>query len=218
MALTKHIFLTSLAITLLVFVAGLLLGWNLDTLRSNRVLEDLRTNELDTESFLIEQAFWEAYEGDDCSFAETRINSLSVELSELGQYLNSYQKKNIFEEDEFQYLARRYFLLEMRGYILYSKLKETCGLQNDVLLYFYGFDDADSERQGFVLDKAVHLRNGTLDIFSFNKDYEDDKALNTLKFYYNVTSTPTLVINGKTKKEGYTSYEELQELLTTESE
>src|SRR3989344_6454342 len=136
MTLPKHIFVTSLAITLVVFAGGLLLGWNLDTLRTNEILSNLRTNELDTESYLIEQAFWDSFGGEDCSFAEPRLNSISVELAELGHYLNDYQKKNLFEEDEFQYLARRYFLLEIKGYTLYNELKQQCNIENNVILYF----------------------------------------------------------------------------------
>jgi len=216
MAFPRYIFLTSLAITLLVFVAGLFLGWNLDSLRSSELLSDLRNNELDTESYLVERAFWDSYGGEDCNFAEIRLNSLSAELAELGQYLNSYQQKNIFEEEEFQYLTRRYFLLEIRGYILYNELKENCALENDVILYFYGFEDEESQKQGYVLDAIVDRSNGTVDIFSFNKNYPGDGALETLKLYYNITSTPTTIINGDIKKEGYADYDEIKELLHAE--
>jgi len=215
MSLPKHIFLTSIAITLVVFVAGILLGWNLDTIRINEILNNLRTNELDTESYLIEQAFWDHFDGDACSFAEPRLNSLSVELAELGYYLNDYQKKNLFEEEEFQYLARRYFLLEIKGYVLYRELQEQCNIENEVILYFYGTEDDDSEKQGYVLDKIVDRSNGTVDVFSINKDFEGDSALETVKLYYNVTMTPTLIINGNIKKEGYVNYEEIKELLNT---
>ncbi len=213
MTLPKHIFVTSLAITLVVFLAGLLLGWYMDSYRTTDVLKDLRSNELDTESYLVEQAFWDSYGGEDCSFADDRLNSISVQLAELGFYLNSYQKKNIFQEDEFQYLARRYFLIEIKGYILYNELKESCDVDNDVILYFYGADDSDSESQGYVLDQIVDRSNGTVDIFSINKDFAGDQAIETLKLYYNITVTPTVIINGNITREGYVSYSEIQELL-----
>ncbi|MSR85904.1 hypothetical protein EXS74_00745 [Candidatus Woesearchaeota archaeon] len=213
MTLPKHIFITSLAITLVVFFAGLLLGWYMDSYRTTDVLNDLRSNELDTESYLVEQAFWDSYGGEDCSFADDRLNSISVQLAELGFYLSSYQKKNIFEEDEFQYLARRYFLIEIKGYILYNELKETCDIDNDVILYFYGPDDPDSEKQGYVLDQVVDKSNGTVDIFSINKNFAGDQAIETLKLYYNITVTPTVIINGNITREGYVSYSEIQEIL-----
>ena len=216
MEFPKHIFLTSLLITIVIFLAGLFLGWNLDTMRSAEISNTLRSNELDTESYLLEQTFWEGLGGSDCTFAEPRLNSLSVELAELGQYLNEYQQKNIFEEEEFQYLARRYFLLEIKGYILYNELKETCDIHNTVILYFYGNDDPDSERQGYVLDKVVERSNGTIDIFSINKDFDGDQTLEIVKLYYNITTTPTIIINEEIKQEGYVSYEEILELLSAE--
>jgi len=70
-----------------------------------------------------------------------------------------------------------------------------------------------NQKQGYVLDKIVDRSNGTVDIFSFNKNYHEDGALETLKLYYNITSTPTIIINGDIKKEGYADYDEIKELL-----
>lgn len=209
----KSIFWTSLILTILIFGAGLLLGAYLDNLRSSNVYEDLRSNELDTESYLIEQSFWDTFEGDDCEFSEDRLNSISQELANLGQSLSSYEKKSLFEDNEYKYLARRYFLLEIKGYILFNQLKENCNIDNDVILYFYNPDDSESQRQGYVLDKIVEASNGTIDVFSINKNYEGDESINTLIVYYNVTIAPTIIVNGDVKKEGFISYPELEGIL-----
>ena len=108
-------------------------------------------------------------------------------------------------------MGKSYFLLEIKGYILVNQLKEDCDLQNDVILYFYMPDDSTSELQGYVLDNLVQASNGTLDVFSINKDF-DDPAIESLTIYYNITSSPTLVINGKVK-EGYTNYLGIQKIL-----
>ena len=202
-------------ITLVIFSAGLLLGLYLDNIRSNEVYDELRNYELNTESYLVEQAFWDAFDINDCSIAEKRLNFISAELVELGYYLNSYETKSIFKDKEFKYLAQRYFLLEIKGYILVNQLKEDCDLQNDVILYFYMPDDSTSELQGYVLDNLVQASNGTLDVFSINKDF-DDPAIKSLVIYYNVTTSPTLIINGKIK-EGYTNYPGIQEILDENS-
>ncbi len=217
MTLPKHIFIISLLITIVVFIGGLFLGWNLDSYRTSDLLTELRQNELDTESYLIEDAFWESYGGEDCNFVELRLNSISLQLVELGQDLNSYQNKNIFHENEFQYLARRYFLLEIKGYVLYNDLKKKCDLDNDVILFFYSSDDDDSEKQGFVLDRIVETTNGTVDIFSISKDFEGDQTLETIKRYYNITMTPTIIINSENKMEGYVSYTEIESALAEDT-
>jgi hypothetical protein len=210
----KHIFLTSLAITVVVFVAGLMLGFGLDNLRTSSILEGLQDNELDAESFVIEQNFWEVVADEDsCEVAEARLNSLSIELVELGNYLTSYQQKSLFKEDEFNYLARWYFLLEIEGYVLYHDIKRSCEVSNDVILYFYDPEDSDSENQGFTLDRLVERGNGTVDVFSINAEFEGDSAIDTLLVYYEIEETPTLIINGETKQVGYTSFSEIAEIL-----
>ena len=209
----KHIFLTSLAITVIVFVAGLMLGYNLDNFRTSEILGGLKVNELDTESYLVEQAFWDNFGGDDCTFAQPRLASISTQLGELGQYLNTYEKKSLFEENEFDYLARRYFLLEVKAYTLEMNLRAQCNLSNTVILYFYGNDDPGSERQGFVLDKLVAKAEGDVNVYSINLDYEGDEALETVNLYYNVTKTPTIIINGEEKREGFTSYNEMLDII-----
>lgn len=206
----KHIFLTSLAITIAIFVAGLLLGWNLDNVRTSVIMEELQGNELDAESFIIEQSFWDIVANENrCDVAEARLNSLSMELSEVGDYLTNYQKKNIFKEGEYRELARRYFLLEIKTYILYYDLKENCEMKNDVILFFYGTNHALSEIQGKTLDNIVDGGNNTLDIFSINNDFEGDAAIETIKIYYNITEVPTLIINNDVKIEGYANYAQI---------
>ena len=216
MVATKTIFWRSLIITIVIFSAGLLLGLYLDNLRSNEVYDELKTNELSTESYLVEQSFWDTFGTNDCTIAEKRLNSISTELVNLGLYLNSYEQKSLFKDKEFEYLAQRYFLLEIKGYILFNKLKDECDLQNDVILYFYTPGDSNSELQGYVLDNLVQRSNGTVDIFSINKDFQGDPAINSLLIYYNITQSPTLIINGQTK-EGYTSYSEIQTLINETS-
>lgn len=211
------IFWRSLVITIIIFGAGLLIGFYLDNFRTDEVYDELRGYELSTESYLVEQSFWDTFGMNDCSVAEKRLNVISTELAELGMYLNSYEQKSIFNEQEFQYLAQRYFLLEIKGYILFTKLKEQCNIENDVILYFYGPDDSDSELQGYVLDSLVLQSNGTLDVFSINKDFEGDLAIESVLIYYNITTAPTMVINGEIR-EGYTSYSVLKDLINETSQ
>ncbi|MBI5797604.1 hypothetical protein HZA98_01730 [Candidatus Woesearchaeota archaeon] len=214
---SKQIFLTTLLISILVFGAGLLLGWNLDKYRSQDVSDDLRTNELDTESFLIEQNFLDSFAGgDDCSFAEPRLAQISSELIQLGQTLESYEQKNIFQDAEFKYLARRYFLLEIKGYTQFNELKDKCHIKNDVILYFYDPEDSQSALQGYVLDRVANEANGSVDVFSINQNFAGDSAISTVKIYYNITTSPTIIVNGKEKREGYTSYEEVKVLLASD--
>jgi len=209
----RYIFLTSLAITIVIFVAGLLLGYTLDNFRSDDILDDLKLNEIETESYVVEQMFWDSVEEEGCGSIELRMASVSEELGELGNLLASYQSKSLFSDEEFVYLARSYFLQEIKSYSLFVRMKEECNFSNDVILFFYDPEGTDSESQGYVLDMVVTRTNHTVMIYSINAEFEGESAIDSIKLYYNVTTTPTLVINGDVKKEGYVSVNEVLELL-----
>ena len=209
----RYIFLSSLAITIVIFVAGLMLGYNLDSFRTDDVMTELQNSEIETESYVVEQLFWDSVEGEGCGNVDVRISSLSVELGELGQDLVSYEQKSLFSDAEYEYLARKYFLEEIRTYILFNSLKETCDLDKNMILFFYDPEDSESETQGYVLDKVRNTSNNTVLIFSFNSDFEGENAIESMELYYNITETPTMIINENIKQVGYTSFSEVLELL-----
>lgn len=210
----RYIFLSSLAITIVIFVAGLMLGYNLDGLRTGDVMSELQNSEIETESYVVEQLFWDSVEGEGCGNVDVRIGSLSQELGELGQNLVSYEQKSLFSDAEYEYLARKYFLEEIRTYLLFNSLKENCNLNQDLILFFYNTDDSESETQGYVLDKIRNADNSSVLVFSFNANFEEESAINSLKIYYNITETPTMIINEDIKQVGYTSFSEVKELLS----
>jgi hypothetical protein len=207
----KRIFVTSLIITVIIFAAGMILGYQLDGARTNEILTGLQGNELDTESYLVEQGFWEIIAGDNCEFSEPRLESISLQLGELGDYLNSYDQKNIFKQEEFEYLARRYFLLEIKAYTLEMDARERCGKNNTVILFFYNTEDTISQTQGLVLDRLNREdeEDQKISVYSINKDFEGDEAIKTLNTFYEITTTPTLIINGEEKIEEFINYDDL---------
>jgi len=157
--------------------------------------------------------FWDSVEGEGCGNIDVRISTLSQELGELGHDLVEYEQKSLFSDAEYEYLARKYFLEEIRTYVLFNSLKETCDLDKDTILFFYGPDDSESETQGYVLDKVRNTSNNTVLIFSFNSEFEEESAINSMELYYNITETPTLIINEDIKQIGYASFSEVLELL-----
>ncbi|MBT4175125.1 hypothetical protein HOC80_00375 [archaeon] len=208
----RYIFLSSLAITVVIFVAGLMLGYNLDGLRSADVISELELNELETESYVVEQLFWDSVEGEGCGNVDIRLSIMSQELAELGNNLIAYEQKSLFADEEYQLLARQYFLQEIRAYVLFNSLHDKCNLSQDVILFFFDPEDSESETQGYVLDKVVSHANNTVVVFSINAYFEDN-AIDSMELYYNITELPTLIINGDFKQEKYISYSEIKEVL-----
>ena len=208
----KKIMLISLAATILIFISGLILGGSLDDSRINELVENLNQNELNSESYLVEKEFVTNFGGNKCESSKARINELTKELGKLGPLLLKYESKSIFKETEFDYLKRKYFLLEIKTYNLLSSLKKECNYDIKIILFFYDKDDTNSIRQGYILDSLV-ASNKNLYIFSFDRLFNVDPALETVKIHYNINSSPTLIINNDLKKEGLTLLENLKEIL-----
>jgi len=194
--LQKSIFFTSLIITIAIFSIGILINYSLDYIRIDAILDTVENHELDVYSYLIQQEFIDTFGGDKCEFMHSKVNDLKEELTQVGVDLSNYGGKSFFKKKDFDYLKRKYFLLELNFYSLIKKLNKECGKSYIPIIFFYETDDDSSERQGYVLDD-LSKKNEKLVTLSFDKDYPDEPLLNLLKLKYNVTRSPTIIIDDK---------------------
>ena len=209
MVTNKSLLVRTTILTTLIFIIGVVIGFSVDEFRSTNVLDNLRESELDAQSFLIEQEFFNRIGSYDCGVAQSRLTQLSQQLAELGFYLVNFEEKSLFKKDEYDYLLRKYFLSELRVYSLFTDLKKTCDLNNTLILYFFDPHDALSERQGKVLDVFVK-KHPDVSVFSLNSNYKRELLLDNVKTYYNVTAVPSIIINDVLKNEGLINLEELE--------
>lgn len=208
----KDILVTTLIIVFAIFLLGLYLGFKFDTFRIDEATELLKKSELDSDSFAAESAFLEQFIGENCELGKNRVKVLSDELGEIGRTLTRYDQKKLFEKNSYKQLKRKYFVLEIKSYSLLKELRQKCGRENDVVLFFYDVtDNEESLKQGFALDALVN-KNPKLIVFSIDREFEEP-MLKTIKEFYNITRGPSLIINFEKKFEGYASQGELKELL-----
>jgi len=208
MKIRKDVFISTFIIVIGIFVLGLYLGSKLDSYRIDDLKAQIGKSELDAESFIIEMSFVDSFSENKCEILKPIINELSSELGEIGKTLTKYDSKGIFDKNEYNILKRRYFILEIRAYTLRKELKEKCGEDNNVILYFYDVNNnEESLRQGYVLDSMVN-RNQNITVFSIDREFKEP-LLDTVKRHYNVTKGPTIIINFDRKFEGFTPEAEI---------
>ena len=205
----KPIFVSTAILTTAIFILGVLVGYGVDWWRTGDVLGTIRMSELDAQSYQIEQEFFDTFGQYECELSSKRLTELAHELGELGYYLVSFEKRSVFKKQDYDYLLRKYLLLEIRTYTLLMKVKENCGSDDIIILYFFDPGDAVSERQGRVLDVLVKEYDN-LSVFSINEGYHGDLILANVREHYGVESTPTLIINGDLKRDGFVDKEELE--------
>ena len=208
----KDILVSTLIIVIAIFLLGLYLGFKLDTFRIDEATELLKKSELDSDSFVAESAFLEQFIGENCELGKNRVKVLSDELGEIGRTLTRYDQRKLFEKDSYKQLKRKYFILEIKSYSLLKELREKCGKENEIILFFYDVtDNEESLKQGFALDKLVN-KNPKLIVFSIDREFEEP-MLKTIKEFYNITKGPSIIINFEKKFERYVSEGELKEFL-----
>lgn len=212
----KHLLVTSLLVTLVVFSAGLLMGWALDHYKVNAVVDSLRQSELDTASFVTEREFMDAVGIESCEVLNDRTAEMSRRLAGLGRELEKLSASADFKKADFDYMKRKYFIMEFQQYALLQQTMEKCDGYVTVL-YFYRVGQDESERQGYVLDELVREFSSDdeykLRVFSVDGDYEKEPLVTTAMAYYNVTGMPSLIVSGDEKVEGFISRGELRQLV-----
>ncbi|MBD3303962.1 hypothetical protein GF343_02365 [Candidatus Woesearchaeota archaeon] len=191
----KNIFVTSLLLTVLIFIAGILMNYGLDFVRINVISDVMLSHELSTESYVIEQEFINTFGGARCDVMAKRISSLKEEIRQVGADLGSYSRFSFFKKRDFDYLKRKYFLLELEFLNHIEKLNRECGRSVVPVIFFYEIDQDDSERQGFILQEVSKNFEDGVVVITLDKDYEDEPLVGLLALKYNVTRAPAIIIN-----------------------
>lgn len=195
----------TVAITSLIFLLGIFFGQYI----SYYHLSELKQTQ---EKMLYEMTGYElAYS----ILSEEEVCNLSFrnfirERVELGQQLESLEKRFGSDNKEVESIQERYHLYQVREYLFFKKLNERCGSEIPLILYFYSDDCDMCIAQGRILD-ALYAKNKSINIYAI--DYEvDNLALTSLKNLYGVNTTPSVVVNEKTYNR-FLRFEELEEIL-----
>jgi len=204
----------SFFLTVLIFALGILLNYAMDFVRIDTIANVMSQHELDTTAYLVEQEFTDSLGGNRCQIMNTRIAQLKEEIRKVGADLGSYSAYSFFKKKDYDYLKRKYFLLELRFLTLIEQLNKECNRPYISIIFFYEIDQDESERQGFVLGEISKEYAQEVVVLSLDKDYADEPLVKLLAAKYNVTRAPTIILDSE-KREGLVGDEELRAIIRT---
>jgi hypothetical protein len=207
----KHIILLSLLLTLLIFSFAVLISYALEFIRINEITKTMNDYNIGTDSYLIENDFIGIFGGNRCEVLKSRIDILKKEVEGVGEDLSRYGQKSFFKKQDYDYLKRKYFLLELRLYSWMLSLRGNCEENFIPILFFYNINEDISERQGYILTDLTKDFPSKVFVFSFDYKYEDEPILNLIKMKYNITKAPTILINDKLRFERLIYLKELED-------
>ncbi|MBU4502479.1 MAG: hypothetical protein KKA79_07820 [Nanoarchaeota archaeon] len=214
-SIKRHILAIILAV--LIFLTGISLGAFVNTERTEQLEEKTELSKLDFDSLQVQYLFLtSSLETEKSCLAaavtlEENVNLLEV----LGNKLTKYIRDQVLtDEPGFRLLKREYTLAELRYWLFAEKFKEACDSDTVTILYFYSSDNTCSscETQGVILDYLKGMFKDKLLNFALDSDFTGEPMINIIKNTYNITKTPTLIINNK-KYEGFYSKEEITHII-----
>ena len=187
----KH--LLTLFITLIIFVVGILIGLKLSDQRISYT-EDVATQQkLEYESLQLQLLYLsENKENCDLLFStlDRNLYDLEQQRLRLEQYIASSS------DVEYDLIKKEYLLTEIRYWMLAKDAKTFCEADFVPILFFY-LRNEDCElcsTQGHILTYAKDKLKQKVLIFSLDAASEDP-MVKLLKNSFNVTSSPSIVIN-----------------------
>jgi hypothetical protein len=207
--MVKHQMFASLIIlVVIVFAIGIIVGRSVSNPELSDVDRFIKQSELTTESYLIEQDLLEGFEKN-CDLAQIRLATLSEELWKLGKLLGTDTAKEDLGAANYDFLKRKFHLMQIKTYTLYHRLRQDCQLDVPVVLFYYQKQDPQSLEQGVVLDKLVT----DYDVKVFAIEYNYSAELRFLEDYYDIKTMPAVVVDFDTVRQGFTGYNELAALV-----
>lgn len=185
-------YLIAFLITVIIFATAILLSNYLNNRRmdSVRTIEDKISTDImssETQYSLLSES----------SCKDISKSTLSDELNSLGQKLTFEEGSLSADNPALIQLKTYYSLLQIKDYILVTKIAQKCNRNSVTILYFYKKGCSDCDEQGYVL---TYLREEYPDlrVYSFDTDLSIP-TVGTLASMFNVNnSLPAIVINEKT--------------------
>jgi hypothetical protein len=209
-SIKRYLMATSLVIAIVLFLAGFGLGLTFDKLRTSEIDNLMTKSQIDMESFLLQQQLLsKSLDAGTCAIAKTKFIELQNQRAEIGQKLDAYSSKTI-SQTELNNLKRKHIILSVSSLTVLENLKKSCGFADlDGILFFYSTQETTSSKQGLILDEVYKRFPESVAIFAFDVDFHQEPLVDFFTTKYNITETPTIVVNDAPKREGLIPIDEV---------
>lgn len=203
-------------ITVIIFALGLTLGLVIDYQRlyhSERVNGD---QELNYQSLQLQYLFLSDI-GESEESCQILGAALQNSIQELGKSLDEYERfseNSVLNRGEYRMLQRKYLQDNLRYWVFAKRLQDQCASDVTTVLYFYSDVDCPvCGNQGTVLTYFKNKLEDKLLVFPINMDLAgEEQFLELITLTYNVSSVPTIVLNGE-RYEGVVGRQDLSRII-----
>lgn len=206
----KSAYITAFVISIFLFISGIMVGYLIQKSVSQRTGERLDKLQNRIEDIQLQYIYLNIMDENDCDFGMVLLDEATNELWDISKELTSFE--NTIQKGDMENLEKKYFLLSAKAWILNSYITKHCEQDSISVLYFYSVPNEECEKQGKILDSIQNSEfKNKIRVFVMNINSEE-KIVQTIKKTYNITITPTIIIDEK-KHEGLIEQEDLQNII-----
>lgn len=203
-------------LTVVVFLLGVFLGFVLEKNRLGDIEEQYRRIELEWSDAKLQSLYYQNLEPRFCESAIKENLNFADRVYEEGLKLERYDKVSFLTED-LDWEKKKYALLKVEFWLNSIVLKERCEADYVNLVYFFvnepDFDTkAEQDAQASILEDLKQKYGRKIMLIPLPIDM-DISMINIMKGTYDISKTPTILINENRKLEGLQGFEELEELI-----
>lgn len=211
---------SALAISALLFGAGIFTGFSINKEKLSAVEIDLKNVLRSIEDFQLQFLFVDTLGKDStCPLLSDSLKSINHQAYEIGRKLteNNPDTGEITDYNYYEDLSERYSRILTSYWLLATKMKDVCKSQSKTIIFFIEKGSCNKQSpnmcdaQGFVLDNLKRVYDDKLLIFTMHTDVKEP-SVKVLKEYYKVEKYPSIVVEG-IKYEGFQDKETLLRIL-----
>lgn len=194
--------ISAVIISAILFISGVYVGYSINKEKLSSIETTMRKITSDVQNFQLEFLFLDVLgENATCPFLGDTLSTINKESYDIGTRLESYGKEGEIQDyNEYMNTKREYSRLLIGYWLLANKLKKSCKLDVDTVIYFYSKNCEKCDDQAFILTYFKKNLGEKILIFTLDGDL-DEPSIQVIKRNYNITSYPTLIINGQSYNE-----------------
>lgn len=209
--INTKLYVMAIAITIVIFILGLLLGVLIEGERVEYIEYRDREQEINFNSLQLQYLFLSALEEKNgCNAFLATLDNYIENTEGARVKLEKYLDKSNVHEEDFNLLKREYIISQINYWILSMRTRDMCNEDFVTVLYFFSKECDECENQGFVLDYLKRIFKERLLIFAIDASFPQEPMISIMKDTYNITQTPALIIEGE-KFVGFQSKDKLIE-------
>jgi len=197
-----EVYLIAILLAAMLFIAGIFI---VDYF-SYKKLEDVSVYQKAISAFLVmSEIKFNTFNESFSEYCDLSWEDVWYEKVEVGNLLTILESKLGKNDPAIIEQKKMYNEIQYRTFKIVDNINKNCSKGWDIILFFYTNDKKSgdyerSELQGYVLDSIYNLDQDKVKIFAFDNGNLGDNELKLVE-QYNITSTPSLVINGETYNE-----------------